>query len=239
MWEWIASTLEADHATSRLPGEQAFISANGENWKFGPAGGDLTRRETIEYLWKQGRAQCNLVTADGGLDTESQPELQEARTAPLIVAEFLTALGLLRKNGTLLLKMFTFALPISQQVLRWASALFQRVVIVKPTASKHTNSEVYLECFALKDELPDSQLNEWLCTYVKEGTLPDVVIEPGFDTMLLRLQTEIADRQMAAIRWTCSQRARLVKMYKSPKKQEDETQRLRACAAYIESVLLI
>jgi hypothetical protein len=56
---------------------------------FGPQGGDLLHADTIAKLWADGRENSfDLVTGDGGLDTDDEPRSQESKNAPLIAAQF-------------------------------------------------------------------------------------------------------------------------------------------------------
>ena len=60
------------------------------------------------------------------------------------------ALGLLTKNGTFVLKMFTFFEHSSLAMVYLLYTLFQRVDVYKPATSKEANSEVYIICIGYK-----------------------------------------------------------------------------------------
>ena len=85
----------------------------------------------------------HLVTADGGLQDHALNQ-DEANTLALIAGELATALALLEPGGALVCKLFLTESPAMARLLEQASQSFDRVELVKPLASRATNSEKYL-----------------------------------------------------------------------------------------------
>jgi hypothetical protein len=68
-----------------------------------------------------------LVTADGSIDCQENPNEQEAATASLHYAELIAALGLLAVGGTAFLKAFTIFEHSTFSLLYICGAYFDRV----------------------------------------------------------------------------------------------------------------
>lgn len=139
---WKASTLRQDKALQRLRG-YSFLDETETHWMYGRDGtGDILRTSIQQDIWiENGLHNCDLVTADGGV--EYRFEKQESLALPLIRAQTIVALGALRAGGTLILKMFTC---LEGATASWVIALghvFERSGWWKPVASKGTNSEIY------------------------------------------------------------------------------------------------
>ena len=95
-----------------------------------------------------GSKGVHIVTADGGLpDTILNQD--EANTLALIASEMAVALALLEQGGDFVCKMFLTETPPMVRLLQQASECFDRVDLIKPLASRTTNSEKYFigRCF--------------------------------------------------------------------------------------------
>jgi 23S rRNA U2552 (ribose-2'-O)-methylase RlmE/FtsJ len=128
-WTWTALTLQGGHAPipyATLPVEKGqFIY------------GDIFDPKATDSLPQD---VC-LVTADGAAEMDHSC-LEEAHY-PLLVAQTQVALRCLRPGGTLVIKFFEGGLTCTQRWIAWLSNLFI-VSIIKPVASRPTNSERYL-----------------------------------------------------------------------------------------------
>ena len=86
----------------------------------------------------------SLVTGDGGFDFSSDYSTQEEQATPLILAEVIVGLRLLKKDGAFILKIFDcVTLPMLQILwIFWKS--FRSFKIIKPNTSRTCNSEKYI-----------------------------------------------------------------------------------------------
>lgn len=89
---------------------------------------------------------ADLVTADGAVDNDAQPQLAENATAMLIACEIETALRIQNMGGTFVLKIFSFSRPITKQLVAILTRCYETVSIVKPFTSRAVNDERYIVC---------------------------------------------------------------------------------------------
>eukprot|EP00892_Ulva_mutabilis_P007493 jgi/Ulvmu1/5115/UM021_0132.1 len=155
-WDWRALTLSpyfVGNDSAAMVEDDALIVQTKPNWHFGSDGsGDIRRRHNIHAFWEhcklafedQGVPGAVLVTADGSIDCQEDPNEQEAATASLHFAELVAALGLLSPGGSAFLKAFTILEHSTVTLLYIAGALFDKVDVYKPITSKANNSETYL-----------------------------------------------------------------------------------------------
>jgi len=88
----------------------------------------------------------SIITADGGIDSSSNYDLQEIDNSPLIIKEIEVACKHLNTDGIFIIKAFDIYLLISFRIIIWLSKLFKEISICKPPSSKPTNSEKYIIC---------------------------------------------------------------------------------------------
>lgn len=108
-------------------------------------GHDVLRRKVRDDIVEQVRS-VDLVTADGAIDNEAQPQLTENATAMLIACEIETALRVQKWGGTFVLKIFSFSRPITKQLVAILTTCYDTVSIVKPHTSRAVNDERYIVC---------------------------------------------------------------------------------------------
>ena len=156
-----------------------------------------------------------LVTADGAL-SENALNQDESVTLTLIASEIAVALALLQVGGVLICKLFQTETPSMVTLLYQASKYFQSIEIVKPLASRSTNSEKYLICkgfydpenarlwaddfwYALSDAAPGtSQMNKGI---IVTAHLAHMCCVPRpFLSFLCRVNTDMARRQAASLK---------------------------------------
>lgn len=89
---------------------------------------------------------ADLITADGAIDSDSFPELTEARNSLLIGCEIETALACQAQGGTFILKVFSISLPITIQFVALLASCYTSVSVIKPYSSRAVNDERYVVC---------------------------------------------------------------------------------------------
>ncbi|KCV73378.1 hypothetical protein H696_00917 [Fonticula alba] len=98
---------------------------------------------------------CHFVIADGTVNTNQAPNQQEQLVRHLVFCEMLTGLSILRKGGSMALKVFDTVTPFSVGMIYILTRLFNSVHLVKPSCSRPAGSERYLVCrgFLQSEEL--------------------------------------------------------------------------------------
>ncbi|XP_030042009.1 cap-specific mRNA (nucleoside-2'-O-)-methyltransferase 2 [Microcaecilia unicolor] len=151
-WNWVANTLNPYHEandTLFMIMDDRFIANTLLWWYFGPENtGDIMTLKHLTGLQQfiSNMPIVHLVTADGSFDCQGNPGEQEALVAPLHYCETVTALMILGKGGSLVLKMFTLYEHTSVNLLFLLNCCFKEVHVFKPSTSKSGNSEVYVVC---------------------------------------------------------------------------------------------
>ena len=92
--------------------------------------------------------KCQLITADGGIELETDDEysVQELANAKLFFAEILIALTLQEKNGTFIIKIYDIYYDLTLQMITLLSIYYDSLTIIKPRTSRPANSEKYIVC---------------------------------------------------------------------------------------------
>ncbi|XP_075227522.1 cap-specific mRNA (nucleoside-2'-O-)-methyltransferase 2-like [Lycorma delicatula] len=143
-WDWLASTLNPHHEQNSLPymiNDDRLICNALHKWNFGEdATGNLFNKKNVEFL----------VTTDGSIDFQSSPGEQESLVCPLLYAEVITAIHILKPEGSFLIKIFTFLECETICLLYLLSKLFHKVSVFKPATSKEGYSEVYVVCLRFR-----------------------------------------------------------------------------------------
>lgn len=110
-----------------------------------PHSSNLLHAAVREQIQKE-VSGCSLITADGAVDNERQPELSEAVSAHLMWCEIATALATQAEGGTFVLKIFSATLDITRECIAALSWCYSSVSVVKPFTSRVTNDERYIVC---------------------------------------------------------------------------------------------
>lgn len=137
---------------------------NSERWvKGGDDTGNLYNIENILAI-KERVPKADVITADGGFNTDFDPNSQEQLTFQLIFAEVLTAL-IMQKVGphsTFVCKIFDTFTRISCQLLGILTEHYDKVYIIKPRTSRYSNSEKYIVCIGFPKEINTENLQNIL-----------------------------------------------------------------------------
>ncbi|KAF7459078.1 ribosomal RNA large subunit methyltransferase J protein [Cryptosporidium felis] len=153
-WEWKANSLnpyfEGNNPNSILTDDIIYRDTY-RAWITGVDDtGDITNTRNIDYIWQKtskNTKNCwlaDLVTADGSLDIQFNPNEQEKLTSSIQYCETVCALGILRKHGSFILKCFNVLHHTTISIIALLCYCFQNVHIVKPVMSKGGSGEVYI-----------------------------------------------------------------------------------------------
>ena len=111
--------------------------------------GNLYNLQNIKYFRNQvlkDGGQVDLVSGDGGLDYSENFNFQEQMSFHLIFCEVVSALSVLKNDGSFILKIFDIHTSNTLQILFLLSNYFDEMIITKPYTSRPANSEKYLVC---------------------------------------------------------------------------------------------
>ncbi|XP_065364192.1 cap-specific mRNA (nucleoside-2'-O-)-methyltransferase 1 [Calliphora vicina] len=112
------------------------------------------------YIFKHCAEGVHFVMADGGFSVEGQENIQEILSKQLYLCQCLTALKILRCNGSFICKLFDIFTAFSVGLVYLMYQCFEEISIIKPNSSRPANSERYLVC---KWKKPDTEI---ICKYL-------------------------------------------------------------------------
>ncbi|KAH8741692.1 adrift-like FTSJ family RNA methylase [Cryptosporidium ryanae] len=153
-WEWRATSLnpyyEFNDPNAVLTDDIIYRDTY-RAWNMGvDDSGDITNTQNIDFIWEKTSKStknswlADLVTADGSIGIQHNPNNQEILTSSIQYSEVVCALGLLRKHGSLILKCFNVFNHTSISLIALLCYCFRNLHIVKPMMSKGGNGEIYL-----------------------------------------------------------------------------------------------
>ncbi|XP_014768108.1 cap-specific mRNA (nucleoside-2'-O-)-methyltransferase 2 [Octopus bimaculoides] len=150
-WQWMASTLNPYYEGNNLGNmiaDDRFIRATLPHWQFCDGTGDLLDKNNCNHLCKTTHNMeiPKLVTADGSIDCQNNPSMQESIVSQLHYCETFAALKLLGKGGSFVIKFFTMFENNTIGLMYLLVKFFEQVNVFKPATSKAGNSEVYVVC---------------------------------------------------------------------------------------------
>ena len=119
--------------------------------------GNVFDPENIESLQRYVLSQTHgtgvhFLMADGGFYVEEKNN-QEIKSKQLYLCQCLTALSLLREEGSFVVKLFDIFTRFSVGLVYLMYKCFKHICIIKPNTSRPANSERYLVC---KYKLPNT-----------------------------------------------------------------------------------
>ncbi|CAF0933640.1 unnamed protein product [Didymodactylos carnosus] len=177
-WEWTGLSLnpyyEGNDAAAMVDDDR-FIVETYKSWFFGvDNSGNILDQENIRCLWCEKKA--SLVTADGSVDASGDPNEQESIVSELHYAEAVTAMGILEKGGSLVLKMFNVFECETVCLLYILAVHFKELSISKPATSKAGNAETYVVARGFNGI--SSELLKHLLSFVSPVFPPNVAMLP-------------------------------------------------------------
>jgi len=147
-WTWTALSLNPWYEGSdEMVDSDSFIVSSLPNWEFGTdnTGNIMSinnicafRRKVLEV------SLADIVSGDGGIGCDENPEEQEKMTGRLVMYEVIAGIGVLKPGGCMIIKMFTTFTACSLACVAFIASLFRRCYMLKPATSKASNSEIYV-----------------------------------------------------------------------------------------------
>ena len=124
--------------------------------------GDLTNINIINNIHNTIQ-KCDLITADGGIDTTGDYNNQERYSFELIYAEIYLTLICLKEGGSFILKIFDIFYLNTIQLLYILGLCFEEIIFIKPKTSRSSNSEKYIVCkkYKTNKDIIASMLEFW------------------------------------------------------------------------------
>lgn len=95
----------------------------------------------------------HFVMADGGFSVEGQENIQEILSKQLYLCQFLVGISILRTGGHFVCKLFDLFTPFSVGLVYLMYRIFDHVSIFKPVTSRPANSERYIVCKGMRNDM--------------------------------------------------------------------------------------
>ena len=160
---------------------------------------DINNLEYIEKKIKKNIKDINdgkdLYTSDGGISLNyNEFNLQEKIELDLKLGEILLGLMIIKKGGSMFVKLYTFFERFTIEIFIILSYLFEEFYITKPFCSKQGNSEIYIVCknYKGKNDKIINLLKNKLNEFNEKGTNVDTKILEKIEEDDLNLLNKIA-----------------------------------------------
>lgn len=128
--------------------------------------GNLYNIDNIKYIKTFIKKKVDYITADGGFDFSIDFNKQEELSYRIIICEIVSALNILKDNGSFVCKIFDIHTNITVKIIYLLTYYFEKVYITKPCTSRPANSEKYLVCINFKGI--DDNVLDLLFLYIKK-----------------------------------------------------------------------
>jgi 23S rRNA U2552 (ribose-2'-O)-methylase RlmE/FtsJ len=114
--------------------------------------GNLYNCKNYIHCIKNYKNSMDFITGDGGFDFSVNYNEQETQATRLILTQIAYAIGMQKKGGCFILKVFDLFTEPSLDFLYLLSSFYKNVSIIKPYTSRLANSEKYIVCQNFKFE---------------------------------------------------------------------------------------
>jgi hypothetical protein len=164
-----------------------------------------------EFSQRTDQQGADLYTGDGGFDFTMDFNNQEENVLPLLLAEILLGVSVLKKGGVSIIKLFDTVMKPTLELLYLTTRLFREWTIFKPKTSREANSERYLICKGSLGPNPQIQafLTQALASYNDQpyhsflhSSVTSTKEYVDFEKDLMTFQDKFSDFQIKAIRKT-------------------------------------
>lgn len=180
-WRWVGTTLNPYYEGNDLAQmivDDRLIRNTLPNWFFGDGTGNIMDNNNFQEFLQviKSKGSVKLVTADGSIDCQNNPSEQESIVAHLHMCEVFTALHVLARGGSFVIKFFTMFEANSICLMYLLVKFFEKVNVFKPATSKQGNSEVYVVClnYLGLNVCPEQEMLDMLQNIIfSESNLPD------------------------------------------------------------------
>ncbi|MEM0354021.1 MAG: FtsJ-like methyltransferase family protein [Thermoplasmata archaeon] len=208
--EWYAQSLNpfSKSSNSMLGDQYGLMSRYPERWLFGSEednSGDVTHSAVIRsYAKNPLLKEIDFMTSDAGISCNPRDlNEQESRLAKVNMGQIIGILACLSPGRSAIFKTFLpMAEPLTISLMYLLTHLFQKVTIVKPSASHSSNSEVYVVLKNYKgispkmlnilyDLLDDPKITSKSLFFAK--------IEPVFFNAYVKGISSLIDRQIRSL----------------------------------------
>lgn len=215
---WVANSYIHNNL---LQDTYGFYKHNKSNWLMDDANnGDITNINNILYMkakilerFKDG---IDLYTSDVGIDNSSDYNSQEEQTLLLNYCQILCGLLVLKLDGTMVTKQFTYFTSFNISILLLLCYLFKNVYIAKPLTSRPINSEIYIVCKGFNKMTEEIEM--FLLTFLEKKINPKIplLIYSRIPVKLIHIANNIYNNQIEHI----------IKIYKLYEMYKDDIEAL-------------
>ena len=143
---WVANSLFNNNS---IKDYYNLFKSYPQNFIMGDTNGDITNFDTlttiIKNVLKKFKNGVDIYSSDGGFEFKNYCN-EENEYSKLLLSQIYLGLNILSKNGSMIIKLFTFLNDETIHLIGILSYLFEKVYIVKPLTSKSYNSEAYISC---------------------------------------------------------------------------------------------
>lgn len=136
--------------------------------------GDITKVINILFYQNQFK-NMDFVTSDCGQDSSEDFTMQEHKLNRVMFSQFVCAVGMLKKGGNYIAKIFTIQTKKMIEMIYICTTLFDKVYIVKPLKTKPTSGERYLVCMGFNNN--NNKLIDILINYLRVFDKRDSLID--------------------------------------------------------------
>lgn len=127
--------------------ENELFSKYSNNYDYAGNNGDITNINNIKhYRKKYYDKHFSIITADCGQDASEDFSKQEENIAPVLLGQFLNAIGISDKGTSYFFKLYCVYEKITAQVVYLASLFFETVYLTRVLKTKITSNEIYCVC---------------------------------------------------------------------------------------------